>query len=164
MKMSDSTIAMLSEQVNAEFYAAYLYFSMAIWANGQDLDGMSHWLELQAREELGHGMRLHKYISERAGDTILAPIEKPEAEFESPLAVFEAAYAHELEITDNFKRLTATALEEQDFATVSALQWFVDEQVEEEDSFLYWVEKLRQADGNKAAMLFLDGQMGKREG
>ncbi|MDI9497324.1 MAG: ferritin [Bacillota bacterium] len=163
MKISESTVEMLSKQVNAEFYASYLYFSMSIWADRENLPGLAKWMELQAKEELEHAERLHKYITERGGSTILAPIDLPPGEFASALEVMEAAYEHELMVTDNFTRMTATALEEQDFATVSALRWFIDEQVEEEAQTSHWVDRLRLAGERKGALLMIDNQLAQRQ-
>ncbi|MDI9469322.1 MAG: ferritin [Bacillota bacterium] len=162
MKIKESTVEMLSKQVNAEFYASYLYFSMSIWANRENLPGLASWMEKQAKEELEHAERLHKYITERGGDTILAAIDLPPTEFGSALAAMEAAYEHELMVTDSFTRMMATALEEHDFATVSALQWFVDEQVEEEAQASHWVDRLRMAGDRQGALLMVDSQLAQR--
>ncbi len=163
MKIQDNIVEMLSNQFKEELYASYLYFSMSIWANAQKLPGFAQWMDKQAKEELEHAERLHKYITERGGNTILAAIDAPPTDFGTALDCMKAALEHEELVTENFHRMYETAREAGDMMTVSALQWFIDEQVEEEASCTYWVDRLELCDGNKSALLFVDSEMAKAD-
>ena len=141
--LSDTMQAALNKQVNAELYSSYLYLAMASNFEQMSLPGMGHWMRAQAKEELFHAMKLFEYIIERGGVATLAEIEAPPAKWDSALETFEDAYEHETKVTAMINDLVNLAIEEKDHATNSFLQWFVDEQVEEEASADEIVQKLR---------------------
>ena len=120
----------LNEQINAELYSAYLYQAMAAYFEDEDLDGFANWMDIQAQEELSHARKIYDFINERGGRVKLKAIEAPQNEWDSPLNAFEDAYAHEQKITKMIDDLVNLAIEENDHAANSFLQWFVDEQVE----------------------------------
>ena len=157
-KMQDA----LNEQINAEFYSAYLYLSMAAYFESTNLPGFATWMKVQTQEELTHTMKIYDYVNERGGRVTLKSIAQPPSEWESPLAVFEAAYKHEQKVTGLIKGLVNLAVEEQDDAAKTFLQWFVDEQVEEEESAETVVNKLKQAADASDGMNMLDNEMGQR--
>ena len=152
----------LNEQINAELYSAYLYLAMSAWFESQNLPGFAAWMRIQHREETGHGMKLFKFVTERRGRVALKAIEEPAKEWKSPLAAFEAAFEHEQYITGRIGDLVNLAVEEKDHAANAFLQWFVNEQVEEEASVDAIVQKLKMAEKSPGALLMLDHELGKR--
>ncbi|MCF7740444.1 MAG: ferritin [Candidatus Marinimicrobia bacterium] len=124
----------LNEQVNKELFSAYLYQSMAAQAEHDGLEGVANWMDVQAEEEMFHARKIYDYINEQGGRVVLEAIEKPEAEYESIKAMFEASLEHEQFITKSINDLVDLAKEENDHATEIFLQWYVTEQVEEEDN------------------------------
>jgi len=151
-----------NEQINAELYSAYMYLSMAAWFDDQGLPGMSHWMRMQAKEEDIHGMKFFDFICERAGRVSLTAIETPPSEWKSPLDVFEAAYAHEQVVTGLINDLMDLAISEKDHASVTFLNWFVDEQVEEEATALDIVGQLKLGGDTKSVLFLLDRELGQR--
>jgi len=152
----------LNGQLNAEMFSAYLYLSMAAYFESTNMQGMAKWMKVQAKEEEGHAIRFFDYIVDRGGRVKLAAIEAPETEWASPLAVFEAAYAHEQKVTGMIGELVKMANGDGDAATGIFLQWFVTEQVEEEKSADEIVQRLRMIKDMAPALLMLDGILGKR--
>ncbi|MDT8302230.1 MAG: ferritin, partial [Sedimentisphaerales bacterium] len=122
----------LNEQVNAELYSAYLYLSMESFFKSQNLNGFANWMRIQTQEEVMHAMKMYDFINERGGRILLAAIEGPTTEWDSTLEVFKAVYEHEQKVTGLINNLVDLAITEKDHATNSFLQWFVNEQVEEE--------------------------------
>ncbi len=157
-KMQDA----LNEQVNAEFYSAYLYLSMAAYFESTSLPGFVTWMRAQTQEELLHAMKIYDYVNEQGGRITLKPIAEPPSEWESPLAVFEATYKHEQKVTGLINGLVNLAVEEKDIAANTFLQWFVDEQVEEEESAETVVNKLKLVADDSDGMNMLDNEMGQR--
>jgi ferritin len=152
----------MNEQIVAELYSSYLYLSMASYFQSKNLDGMANWMRVQVQEELSHGMKFYDYIIERGGRVKLGAIEQPENEWASPLAVFEAAYAHELLVTSRINALVDLAAKEKDHASANFLEWFVNEQVEEEASADAIVQKLRMFADAPQVLYMLDKELTTR--
>ena len=152
----------LNEQLNAELYSAYLYLAMSAWFESQNVPGFAAWMRIQHREETVHGMKFFKFVAERRGRVALKAIEEPAREWKSPLAAFEAAFKHEQYITGRIGDLVNLAVEEKDHAANAFLQWFVNEQVEEEASVDGIVQKLKMAEKSPGALLMLDHELGQR--
>lgn len=152
----------INEQINKEFYSAYYYFSMAAYLESIGLGGFSNFFKVQVEEERFHTNKFFKYLNERGGRVILEAIEKPPIEFESALQVFELAAKHEEFVTNSINNLMAIALEEKDFATVSFLNWYVDEQVEEEATMNDMVNRLKLINGEGKGLLLLDRELAQR--
>lgn len=157
-KMQDA----LNGQLNAELYSAYLYVSMAAYFESANLPGFANWMRVQAQEEVTHAQKFYTYINERGSRVILRPIDGPPAEWDSPVAVFEAAYAHEQKVTGLISDLVNLAASENDHATNIFLQWFVTEQVEEEASADEVVQKLKLVGDVAGGLYMLDREMGQR--
>ena len=153
----------LNEQINAELFSEYLYLSMSACFESINLPGFAQWMRVQAAEEDAHGMRIYDYIHERGGRVILTALDGPQTEWDSVLAAFEAAYEHECMITGRINDLVALAEEEKDYATRSFLQWFVDEQVEEESSVLTVVDQLKMIGDQPGVLFMLDQKMAARQ-
>lgn len=152
----------LNEQVNAEMFSAHLYLSMSSYCESINLSGAANWLRVQYQEEMVHAFKLFDFIIERGGRATLKEIDAPQAEWDSPLAAFEAAYGHEQKITALINGLVDLALAESDHATNAFLQWFVTEQVEEEASADAIVQRLRLAGDQGAGMFMIDRELGAR--
>jgi ferritin len=161
--ISDKMEKALNDQINAELYSAYVYLSMAAYFESQDLPGMANWMTAQAQEEVAHAMKIYQHIVERGGRVSLAAVEGPPTEWASPTAVFEAGYKHEQHVTKLIHDLVALSIEEKDYASKSMLDWFVDEQVEEEASASAIVAKLQMIGEHGPALLMLDGELGARQ-
>ncbi len=152
----------MSEQVVAEFYSSYLYLAMAAYFDGAGLQGFANWMKIQAREELTHGDKFFNFILERDGQVTLGGIEAPPSQWDSPLAAFRAAYEHEQKVTGMINSLVTLARGENDYASEGFLQWFVDEQVEEESTAKNIVDQLALIGNNPQALLMLDRELGQR--
>ena len=153
----------LNSQVNAEIYSAYLYLAMEAYFRSLNLKGFAGWMCVQSKEEMGHAMKIYKFINERSGRAILDAVAKPPAEWKSPLAVFEAALKHEQKVTGLINGLIELAAKEKDHATTIFLQWFVTEQVEEESNATEIVDKLKCLESSAAALYMLDKELGQRK-
>jgi ferritin len=151
-----------NEQIQAELYSAYLYLSMAAWLETEGLEGMGRWMRVQAMEEQTHAMKFFDHILERGGEPELLAIEKPPVKWDSPLKAFEDAFAHEQLISGRINDLMTLSLAENDHASKTMLQWFVDEQVEEEDTAAKNVYNLKMVGDGGQGLLMLDREMGAR--
>lgn len=160
---SDAMQNALNDQIQREFHSAYLYLSMAAYFEAQNLPGAAHWMRVQAREEAGHAMKIFEFVNERNGRVILQAIEQPPAEFESPAAVFEAALAHEQYITQSINELYALAVKENDYPTQNMLQWFIDEQVEEEKNASDIVNQFKMIGDSPTALFMMDRHLAARQ-
>jgi len=154
--------AALNDQINAEFYSAYLYLSMVSYFDSVNLAGCAAWMRAQVQEELMHAMKMYGFVTERRGRVVLKAIEEPPSEWESALAAFEAAYKHEQLVTGRINDLVNLAIEEKDHAANSFLQWFVNEQVEEETSADNVVQNLKMAEDAPGALFIIDRELGQR--
>jgi ferritin len=152
----------INEQINAELYSAYLYYSMAAYFESISLKGFSHWMRVQALEEMTHVHKLFSYVNDRGGRVLVRPIGAPPTEWDSPLAVFEETYAHEVQVTALINKLMDFAVAESDHASCQFLQWFVAEQVEEEASVDEIVQKLKLVDKSEGGLFLLDQEMDQR--
>ena len=152
----------LNRQVNEELYSEYIYLAMAADLEDKGLKGMATWMRVQAREEHTHAMIFYNYISERRARVELEAIAKPPSTWESPLAVFEAALAHERHITGRIDHMVRVAKGEEDNATLQMLQWLVEEQVEEEANADEVAGQLRMVGEDGRGILMLDRELGAR--
>jgi ferritin len=152
----------LNEQIKNELYSAYIYLSMSAYFEDSNLPGFAHWMRVQAQEEVEHAMRFYSFINERGGRVILQAIDQPPIEFESPLDVFERTLEHEQLVTGMIHQLYALAVQEKDYASQVFLQWFVTEQVEEEDSATQIMETLKLIGDKRQVLLMLDRELGAR--
>ena len=153
----------INEQINKELYSAYLYLSMSAHFETANLAGFAHWLHVQYEEETGHAMKFFEYLIDRGGEVNLKAIDQPPSEWKSPLQAFQMVLEHEQKVTGLINKLYASALKESDYPTQVMLQWFVNEQVEEEKNATQIVEQLKLIEAHGTAVLMLDHQLGKRE-
>lgn len=160
--LNDKMQEALNSQLNAELFSSYLYLAMSAYLKTAGFDGFSHWMRVQAQEEMVHGAMFYDYILSRDGKVALAQIEKPDAVWGSPLEAAEATLAHERKVTGLINTLMELAHAEKDYAAVQFLQWFVAEQVEEEASAEDLVRKLKLAGSDGSALLMIDGELSQR--
>ena len=152
----------LNGQLNAEHFSSYLYLSMAAYFESTNLPGMATWMRIQAQEEEMHAMKFFDFVCDRGGRVKLAAIEAPESEWASPLAAFEGAYAHEQKVTGLINDLVDLARKEGDADAETFLQWFVEEQVEEEESADEIVQKLAAVKDDDDLPV-IDRELGQRQ-
>lgn len=155
--------AAINEQINHELFAMYSYLSMSAYCEHQQFTGCAHWMRLQSREEYDHAMRLYDFLIARQGRVTLQPISQPEIEFESLASVFEKALAQEQEVTEQINSLYELAFNEKAFAALVELEWFIQEQVEEEKSAREIVHKFHLVKDDPASLLDLDRELAARQ-
>ena len=158
----------MNEQIKNELFSAYQYLSMVAYCESENLPGFARWMRAQAREELQHAMKFYDFVLERNGRVALQAVDAPLGEFGSPLEVFEKALEHEQKVTAMINNLYGLAARENDYASQTFLQWFVTEQVEEEDSIsslLQVAERVREFPMMLEEFLARDGDsLGARDG
>lgn len=160
--LSEKLLAELNDQIKYELLSANYYLAMAAWCADEDLEGFSHFFLIQAEEERFHAMKFFNFIKELGGRVIIQGYPDPNNSFESLTDVFQAGLEHEQFVTKRIHGLLDLAKQENHHPTISFLQWFVDEQVEEEASFTGLLNKLRKLEGNMAGIFMLDAEMAKR--
>jgi ferritin len=153
----------INEQINKELYSGYLYLSMSAYCESESLPGFASWMRAQAQEEVEHAMRLFDYIGARGGRVVLKAIEMPPPVWKSPQEMFEQVLEHEHKVTGMINRLYELAQQENDYATQMELQWFITEQVEEEESAGQVVEQLKRVGDQPMGLLMMDRQLGERQ-
>ncbi|MHC1680663.1 MAG: ferritin [Methanomassiliicoccales archaeon] len=153
----------LNDQINAEVYSAYLYKSMEMYLHSIDLPGMANWMKVQTQEELAHAEGLIQFVNTRGGRVILTAIEAPKKEWKSAAEVFADAYDHESKVvTVKINKLVDLAIKEKDHAFNQFLQWYVAEQVEEEDNTSTLLRKLKKIGDHMPSLMQVDAQLAAR--
>ena len=152
----------LNEQINAEFHSAYLYLSMSAYFQSVGLAGYANWMRIQYQEELAHTTRFFDYVNERGGSVKLSPIGEVPVDFSGIVDVFESTLVHEQLVTSLINKLMDISTQESDHATTSFLQWFVDEQVEEEANVEQILHNLKLIKGEGQGLLMMDREMKTR--
>jgi ferritin len=160
--LKESVLKALNAQINAEFHSAYLYLSMSAWFEDQGLAGFANWMKVQYQEELTHAMKIFDYVHERNGRVLLEPIAAVDQEFDGVIDAFEKTLAHEQKVTALIDNLVDVAVAASDHATQSFLQWFVDEQVEEESSVNAILDDLRLINGQGNGLFLLNRELAGR--
>lgn len=160
--MNDKIREAFNKQINEELFSSYLYLAMSAYFESINLPGFAQWMRCQSQEELVHAMKFYNFINERGGTVVLTAIDGPPASWESPQNVFEEAYKHEQKITGMINDLVDLAIREKDHASNNFLQWFVAEQVEEEDSADKVVQSLKLAGNQGGGLFMIDRELGTR--
>ena len=152
----------LNEQINAEFWSAYLYLSMSADMADKGFSGISNWFAIQFKEEQDHAMKILNFVLSRGGRVELKPIKEVETEWKNPLKAFEETLKHERVVTSLINGLYDLASQEKDYATQSMLKWFIDEQVEEEESAQDIIDKLKLIGDNGYGLYQIDKELAAR--
>jgi ferritin len=160
--MSQTMQDALNEQMKHEFYSSYLYLSMSAYCDGMNLPGLSRWMRAQAQEEVKHAMKIFDHILDRGGRVELQQLDRPPAQYASPREVFDQAHRHEQQVTASINRVYGLAMDERDFASKVFLDWFVQEQVEEEKTSGLLAEQMRMVGEDRPGLLMLDRELGQR--
>jgi ferritin len=162
MKLSTKLEKVLNEQINLEFCSAYAYLGMAAYFERTPYTGFGKWMQVQSQEELSHANRFFKYIVERGGKVTLQAISEPKCDYKSPLDTFKASLGHEQKVSASICAIYELAAAEKDYATLSFLKWFLDEQVEEERNVADLLVKLELAGDHCGALFQIDRHAGRR--
>ena len=152
----------LNQQINEEFFSSYLYLAMAAYLDDLNLDGCAHWMRMQAQEEHLHAMKIFDYVAERGGRVVLKAIAEPQKAWKSVLEVFEASLEHEQHITKCIAELADLAIQEKDHPTNNLMQWFVNEQVEEEATVDAIVNKMKLMGDHGLGLFMMDNELAAR--
>lgn len=160
--ISEKMTEELNEQVNREMYSAYLYMSMSAYCNSIGLKGFANWFMVQYHEEMVHAMKLYEYILRQGGRVHLKLLAEPPVDFSSPLDMFEKTLEHERFITRSINERMDLAISERDHATQIFLQWYVNEQVEEEENDNDIIAQLKLIGDNPQGLLMLDRELAAR--
>ncbi len=161
--VSEKINEIINEQINKEFYSGYLYLSMSSNLHELGLFGFSSWLKIQAKEEVEHGLKLLDYLLERNSYVTLKQIRTPEFEFKGVKSVFETLYEHEKCITNSVMNIAKLAEEECDRTTLSFIDWFIEEQIEEEQQVKDIIKRLNIFGEEKSALYLMDKELGARQ-
>ena len=151
-----------NDQINKEFYSAYLYLAMKTYFEELNLQGFVNWFDVQVQEERAHGMGMYDYVHERGGSVELGAIDKPVVEGSTPVEVFEHVLRHEEYVTSRINALMDVAEEVRDRAAISFLNWYLKEQVEEEANVGGLLQTLKLIGDDKKALLLLDKDLSTR--
>lgn len=153
----------LNKQIEHEFYSSFVYLAMSAHFERGNLPGFAKWMRMQAGEEHAHAMKIFDHILDRGGRVELPAIPMPPVSFETPLSVFEQALHHERAVTKSIHDLYDLAVQERDYPARVFLDWFVNEQVEEEKTAELVVEQLKMVGDDRPALLMLDRELGQRQ-
>ncbi|OLS02094.1 ferritin [Tissierella creatinophila] len=159
---SEKLLNALNDQFNFELLSGYYYMAMASYCSAENMNGFSHFLHEQSKEEYEHAMKLYEFINDIDGRVKMQAISEPKNDYNSFLEVFEEALSHEQLVTSKINNLLNLATEEKHYPTIQFLQWFVEEQVEEEASMKDIIFKLKGIDGKFTGLYLLDKELGKR--
>ena len=160
--MNQELLKRLNEQISLEIHSAHIYLEMSAYFETEGLDGMAHWLYVQHLEELDHAMKIWHHLVDRGERPQMLAVERPMNEFTSVLDVWQKGLEHEKFITRQFDEMMKIALDNQEYKSLSLLQWYVDEQVEEEDNFSTIVDKIELADNSKPGIMQMNAAMASR--
>jgi ferritin len=152
----------LSDQVNAEYYSAYLYLGMSAYADNVGYKGIANWLWVQAKEELAHGNNIVKHLLERGAAPVFTDIKAPQASYGSITEVFEKILSHERHVTDLINKIADLAAAEKDHATYEFISWYVKEQIEEEANAAEIIGKIKLMGNNTGLIYHLNGELASR--
>jgi len=152
----------LNEQIRDEFYSAYLYLAMSAYFEQTNLQGFANWMRVQFQEEQAHALKLFDYLAERGGEVKLMAIKEPPVGWDSPQAVFTEVLKHEQHVTALINKLVDISNSESDHATTAALQWFINEQVEEEATVDQLLQEIKMVKDSPSALFMMDRELGTR--
>jgi len=159
---SENLMKALNDQFNFELLSGYYYLAMAAYCTSENMNGFAHFLEEQAKEEYSHAMKFYSFINDMDGRVETQALNQPKNDYSSFLEVFETALHHEKLVTSRIHKLLDTAKEEGCYETIQFLQWFIEEQLEEENSMKDIIFTLKGIDGHFNGLYLFDKELGKR--
>ena len=160
--MNEKVLKLLNEQINKEFYSAYLYLDFANYFAKEGLDGFENWYRVQAKEEQDHAMMFYQYLQDNGEDIVFESIKKPDLEKDNHIMVLKKALQHEKYITASINPIYAAAYEIKDFRTMQMLDWFIKEQGEEEKNASDLITKMELFGGDSKALYMLNNELKTR--
>ncbi|MDD4956388.1 MAG: ferritin [Candidatus Omnitrophica bacterium] len=160
--LSDKMVKSINDQINKEIYSGYLYLGMASYAAQAGLPGVANWFTVQMQEELAHAQKFYDYVNRQGGRVLLKSVDEPPQKFSSPLELFKKTLAHEKIVTGLINKLVDQARAEKDHATEIFLQWFVTEQVEEEENATSNMNRLKLTGQDGNGLLMIDKELAAR--
>ena len=160
--MDKKVYKLINDQINKELYSGYLYLSFADYYEAEGLKGFANWYLIQAQEERDHALIFRKYLLDNDCPVVLGAIDQPDKKFKDHLGPLEAALEHEKYVTSLINDIMAAAVKAKDYRTQQFLQWFIDEQVEEEENAVEIINKLKMLDGNGYGLYMLDQELAAR--
>jgi ferritin len=161
--LSEKMTKALNDQIQAELYSWYIYLAMASYFDRLNLTGFAHWMQVQAAEEMEHGMKIFQYLPERNASANLQTLDAPPAEWDSPEAAVQAVLDHEKHMTERIYKLVALADTENDYASRLFLDWYVTEQVEEEASVRSILDKMEMLSKAPNGLYLVDRELARRQ-
>ncbi|MBO5738742.1 ferritin [bacterium] len=160
--ISEKINEILNEQINREFYSGYLYLSMSAHLKELGLNGFAKWIKIQAKEEVEHGLKIFDYLINSNSFVTLKQIRTPEFEFRGVLSIFNHIYEHEQCITKSIMKIAQLADEECDRTTLAFIDWFIKEQLEEEEAVKNIIKRLELFGEDKVALYLIDKELDER--
>jgi ferritin len=160
--ISENMVGALNDQIKHELYSSHLYLAMSAYCDRQNLKGFAHWLRLQADEERGHAMKFFDYLLQLGATVKLEAIEQPAMDYGTPKKMIEQVLAHERKVTGLINGLYEQALADKDYRTQIMLQWFITEQVEEEQNAIEILAKIELVEERMSSILWIDKELKKR--
>lgn len=160
--LSDKLIEAINEQINYEMYSANIYFAMQSYCDSLDLDGFANFFKVQIEEENYHILKFYNFLKTMGARIKIGAVEGPSNDYSSVSDIFKRGLEHEKKVTARIYNLMDMATEEREHATISLLKWFIDEQVEEEDTFSKLIKKLDRIGENTAGLYMLDTELQSR--
>lgn len=159
---TEKLLTALNDQFNFELLSGYYYMEMAAYCSAENMNGFAHFLIEQAKEEYEHAMKFYEFINDMDGRVRTQAMSEPKNDYSSFIEVFETALSHEKLVTSKIENLLDMAREENNHQTVNFLQWFIEEQLEEENSMKDIIFKLKGVDGHFQGLYHLDRELGQR--
>lgn len=160
--LSEKLNQAINDQIQFEYYSAFIYKAMQAYFEDEDLPGMANWMEIQFQEEMSHAEKMFDFICEAGGRVALQAMDAPRNEYGSPLEAFEVSLEHEQMVTSRINDLMDLAQQEKNHAAQIFLQWFVTEQVEEESSVSHIIAKLKRVEGDGRGLMMIDQELANR--
>jgi len=157
--LSQKMLDALNKQIGLEGYASFLYLSMAAWCDKEGMEGCTQFMHRQSEEERAHMLRIFNYMSEVDAHALAPAIKQPPHEFESIQAMFKQVYAHEQKVTQSIHQLMDIAVKENDYTTHNFLQWYIEEQREEEDLMRSILDKLKLIGDGPSSLYYIDNEI-----
>lgn len=161
--IDDELASKVNEQIKHELQSEFYYLGMAAYFRDQDWNGFAHFMEIQANEEHEHAMKFYDFLDEVGKEIEIPSVEKPSTDYNSIVDVFETALEQEKNITESIHNLLDHARQTNSYEAESILQWFVEEQIEEENLMGDLLHKIRRAEGDEAALFMIDEELSERE-
>ena len=160
--LSEKLVNALNDQIQYEYYSAFIYKAMQAYFEAEDLPGMANWMDIQFQEEMSHAEKMFHFVCETGGRVAMQAMETPQNEYNSPLEAFENALKHEQIVTSRINNLMELAQQEKNHAAQIFLQWFITEQVEEEANANHIIAKLKRVKEDGRGLMMIDQELAKR--